>query len=29
MNYDRANAEFQNKFGAKHPLRKALLMPVK
>ena len=27
--YDRANAEFKKKFGAKYPLRKALLTPVK
>jgi hypothetical protein len=27
--YDRANAEFKKKFGAKHPLRKALLTAVK
>lgn len=27
--YDRANAEFRKKFGAKIPLRKALLTPVK
>ncbi len=27
--YERANAEFKKKFGTKHPLRKALLTPVK
>ena len=27
--YDRANAEYKKKFGAKYPLRKALLTPVK
>jgi hypothetical protein len=27
--YERANAEFKKKFGAKYPLRKALLTPVK
>lgn len=27
--YDRANAEFKKKFGAKYPLRKTLLTPVK
>jgi hypothetical protein len=27
--YDRANAEFKKKFGAKYPLRKALLTTVK
>jgi molybdopterin synthase catalytic subunit len=27
--YDRANADFRKKFGAKTPLRKALLTPAK